>query len=163
MANIVTAIIAILLSLLPVGELRIGIPFMIAGGYDPLFAFLVCVAANIIIIPVIFIFLDYLHAGLLRFSFYRKTFAFALQRVRKRERQVAKNIEKYGLIALALFVSIPLPVTGAYTGSLLAWILGIEKKKAAAFIALGVFIAGILITLASIGVITAFSVFSSAS
>ena len=149
-----TLLLGILISILPIAELRGGIPFLIANGVDPLLAFLVCTAANIIVIPLAFVFLDYSHSGLLHFSAYKKTFAFFLQRVHKKEKQMKVGMERYGLLALAIFVAIPLPGTGAYTGVLIAWMLGIEKKKAAAFIAAGVLVAGIIVTLASLGIIT---------
>lgn len=152
-------LIGILLSILPLGELRAGIPFLVSFGFDPWFAFLISTAANIAIIPIIFLFFDYLHSGLTRFAFYRKGFAFALRRLRKKEQKIRKSIESYGLIALAAFTAIPLPFTGAYTAVIFAWLLGVERKRAAAFIAVGVLIAGILVTLASVGVLKIFKIF----
>lgn len=151
-------LLGILLSMLPFGELRVAIPIMISNGIDPLLAFLVSTSANIIIIPAIFLFLDFAHGGLKRFKFYRKSFDFALRRVRKSEKKLKTHIEKYGLWALVLFTAIPLPATGAYTAALLVWILGIKKEKAAGFIAAGILIAGILVTLASVGALKLFSV-----
>ncbi len=152
-------LIGILLSILPFGELRTGIPFLISFGFDPVLAFIICTAANIAIIPILFLFFDYLHSGLMRFAFYRKGFAFALRRLRKKEEKMRKSIESYGLIALAVFTAIPLPFTGAYTAIIFAWLLGVERKRAAAFIAAGVLIAGILVTLASVGIIHLFKIF----
>ncbi len=55
------------------------------------------------------------------------------------------EFEKYGSIGLAIFVGIPLPATGAWTGCLIAWILGLERKKSLLAISLGVVVAGIIV------------------
>ncbi len=154
MANLI--LLGILLSILPFGELRAAIPYMVIVGVDPLLAFFVATAANIAIVPLLFLFFDYLHHRFLRLSFYRRVFASTLNVIRKKEEKVKSNLERYGLIALALFVGVPLPFTGAYTACILAWILNLERKKSAIAIASGVLIAGIIITLASVGVVSLF-------
>ena len=77
----------------------------------------------------------------------------------KKQVQANKNkVEKYGLIGLALFVAVPLPGSGVYAGALLAWALGMNKKYTlfSIFLSLtaGVLIAGILVTLACLGVVS---------
>jgi len=144
---------AILLSLLPILELRGGIPFAISQGVDPLGALIFCVIANIIVVPIIFLFLDYLHKYLLKIRPYERTFNVFLKRLRKRKKKVEKNYQLYGFIALTLFVAIPLPITGAWTGTLIAWLLNLNKGKSFIAIALGVIIAGIIVTLIATGVI----------
>ena len=62
-------------------------------------------------------------------------------------------IERYGPIGLALFVAVPLPITGAWTGSAAAYLLGFSFKKAFPAITIGVLIAGGVVTLAVKGVI----------
>lgn len=136
----------ILLSMLPIAELRGGIPLAIAYNYNPINAFLICTLANILIIPIIFLFLETINKIFLKISWYNKVFYKYLEKARKK---VHNSVEKYGYIGLMIFVAIPLPITGAYTGAIGAWALGLEKKRAFAFIALGVIIAGIIVTLVS--------------
>ena len=62
-------------------------------------------------------------------------------------------VEKYGALGLILFVAIPLPITGAWTGCVAAFLFGVRKRWAVACIAAGVLIAGVIVTLASTGVI----------
>ena len=70
-----------------------------------------------------------------------------------------EKIELIGLPALTLFVAIPLPATGAYTGTIIAWLLNLNYKKSFFAIAAGVIIAGIIVTALSTGIITAFNSF----
>lgn len=80
-------------------------------------------------------------------------------RIQKKAKKLEPQIDKYGYIALALFVAVPLPITGAWTGSLITWLLALNRKKSFAAIALGVLIAGIIVTLTTLvglGVFRAF-------
>lgn len=149
-------IVGMLLSLAPVSELRGGIPFAIAKGINPLTALIFCVLANIVIIPLLFLFLDFLHGKLLKFYSYQKTFNVFLRRLRKSTEKVKKNYELYGFLALTIFVAIPFPVTGVWSGTLIAWLLGLNKPKSFLAMALGVITAGIIITLATLGIIRVF-------
>lgn len=148
---------AILLSISPISELRGGIPYAILNGINPLTAFIVCVLANIAIIIFIFFFLDFLHNSFMKLSIYRKIFGFFLERTRKKVDEVEKKMGIYGFLALTIFVAIPLPATGAWTGCLIAWILGLDRKKSILAISLGVFIAGLIVLLTTIGLIKLFS------
>jgi uncharacterized membrane protein len=136
----------ILLSILPISELRGGIPLAIVYGISPLAAFLVCTLANILIVPIIFIFLDTLNKLFLKIPFYNRFFHHFLERSRHK---IHRQVEKYGYLGLMIFVAIPLPMTGAYTGTLGAWALGMDKRKSFVAIALGVIIAGIIVALVS--------------
>lgn len=136
----------ILLSIVPISELRGGIPLAIASGLNPLSAFLICTLTNILIVPFVFLFLSTINLLLLKIDFYSRFFNNTVERARKK---VHKSIEKYGYLGLMIFVAIPLPFTGAYTGTLGAWALGMNKKKAFVSIALGVIIAGIIVTIVS--------------
>lgn len=146
----------VLISMLPFVELRLGLPIAIANA-SPLSAFILCVAANIIIIPFIFLFLDYAHFRLLRIKIYSKISNNILNKMRPRSVKVKEKMAIYGFPALMLFVSIPLPVTGAYAGSIIAWLLNLNRKKSFLAIAAGVTIAGIIITLLSLGIINIFN------
>jgi len=136
-------IIAILLSMAPVSELRGGIPYAILKGINPAYAYLFCVAANIAIVPVIFFFLEKLHHHFYRIKIYKKLFDKFIERTRKK---LHKKVEKYGYFGLTLFVAVPLPITGAWTGTLGAWLFGMNKLKSMLAILLGVLIAGIIVT-----------------
>jgi len=139
----------IILSILPISELRLGIPVAM-GSNTPLgIIFLVCVIANILIIPIIFLFLDFLHEKFLRIKIYEKLFSKLIIKTRKKmEKHVGT---KWEMPALFLLVAIPLPGTGAYTGVLAAWLFNLRRRKAFMAISLGVLLAGILVTLASLG------------
>ena len=76
------------------------------------------------------------------------------------QKKVDKFEKKYnttGFLALMIFVAIPLPGTGAWTGCLISWFLDLDRKKSLLYISLGVLIAGIITTLASLGIINIFS------
>ena len=133
----------IILSILPVSELRGGIPYAIYSGINPIAAFLISVLANIIVVPVVFLFLDYIHCHLLKIRLYERTFNTFLERTRKKTHRL---IEKYGYLGLAIFVAIPLPATGAWTGTLAAWFFGMKRDKSFLAVALGVVTAGIIVT-----------------
>jgi len=138
----------IILSILPISELRGGIVYAILeGGINPLTSFLIAVLANILIIPVIFFFLDHIHFVLMKIKPYNKAFNFYINR--KVER-IKRKYETLELFVLFLFVAIPSPGTGAYTGALLAWFFKLDRKKSFAIIALGVIVAGIITTVMTV-------------
>ena len=134
---------AILLSLLPIAELRGGIPYAIANNINPFIAYLICVGANVLAFPIVFFFLEFLHPLFLKIDLYKNLFDKFVIKTREK---LNDKIKKYGFWGLMLFVMIPLPVTGAYTGSFAAWLFNIPKKKAFLSVVLGVVISGIIVT-----------------
>ncbi len=152
---------AIALTFLPISELRIGLPVAISYAIEkniPIFLiFCLIVFLNILLIFFIFWFLNNLHLIFMNLKFYRKGFGFFLKKFQKKIDRFEKKYDAFGFIALTLFVAVPLPGTGAWTGTLLAWLLGLDKKKSIFSIALGVLIAGILILFGSLGFIQLFS------
>ena len=134
---------SIFLSILPIAELRGGIPYAIANDLNPLLTFFICVGANILVFPIVFFFLEFLHPLFLKIDLYKRLFDKFIIKTRFK---VGKKIEKYGFWGLMIFVMIPLPVTGAYTGSFAAWLFNIPKKKAFLAVSLGVIMAGIIVT-----------------
>jgi uncharacterized membrane protein len=139
-----------LIAMIPIAELRVALPLALAYYKLPvLTAYLIAVLGNLI--PVIFILLfigpvsDWL---IKRSRLFELFFKWLFERTRNK---FIRKYEKYGLIALTIFVAIPLPITGAWTGSLAAWLFGIEIKKAFTAIALGVMIAGIIVYLVTFG------------
>jgi len=140
-------IMSILLSMAPVSELRGGIPWAISQGVNIYMAYVVCVLANIIVVPAIFFFLESLHRHLINIRIYKKVFDKFMERTR---RKLHKKVEKYGYFGLTLFVAVPLPVTGAWTGTLGAWFFGMDKIKSFLAILLGVAIAGVIVTIVAL-------------
>lgn len=150
-------LIAIFLSILPVSELRLALPLAVdycLKNSIPVFPiFFLIVLLNILVIFLIFFFLDFLHERFMTFSLYRKIFGFWLRKTQKKVDKIEEKMPKYGYFALSVFVAVPLPLTGAWTGVLIAWLLGLERKRAILAIMLGVMIAGIIVLLASLGVL----------
>ncbi|MDI6883934.1 MAG: small multi-drug export protein [Hadesarchaea archaeon] len=136
-----------LVSMVPFIELRGAIPLATIAGYSPEFAFIVCVLLNMLAIPIAFVLLDFVLPPIRRrVKPVERMFRWAVGRAQKH-----RNLS---LVGLALFVGVPLPVTGAYTGALIAYIAGQNRKRAALAIAAGVVIAGVLIwVLAAFGII----------
>lgn len=132
----------LLATVLPISELRGGIPLgILRYELDPLFIFCVAVIANTLIFFPVFFALRLLYDKLL----YRiPLFDKYLDSLRKRGRP---KVEKYGFWGLCLFVAVPLPLTGAYTGTILAWLLGMDWRKAFLTVAVGVLIAGVVVLL----------------
>ena len=139
-----------LISMLPVSELRGAIPLAL-GVYkmSPVEAFFWAILGNII--PVIFILwlLDPFSRFLMKHSeFCNNFFVWLFKRTRSRH---SRKFKKWKSLALIVLVAIPLPMTGAWTGSIAAFIFGISYFKALGLIFLGVVIAGLIVTLASMG------------
>jgi uncharacterized membrane protein len=147
---------AIILSLLPVSELRGGIPYAVANDINIVFAYVICVIANILVIPILFVFFETLHKIFYRIKLYRILFDKWVVRTR---RKAESNVARFGYWGIMLFVAIPLPVTGAYTGTLAAWILKLDRKKSFWYLALGVIIAGIIVSFATISGVQLFRIF----
>ncbi len=153
----VSELLAIITSALPFVELRAGIPLAIASGIKPWDAFILCTLVNIIIIIPILLFLDFFHSHFLKFKFYRHLSHKFIERTRKKAVKLQGDMKTWSFIALSIFVAIPLPATGAWTGSLIAWLLNLNRLKSFLAIALGVLIAGFLVTSISIGLISGFN------
>lgn len=145
----------ILLAMLPITELRGSIPFAIGFfKMSPWLAFLLSVLGDIVPAILIVWFLRPVSEWLAkRFLFFKKIFDWWFKHV---THNFEKKYAKYGEWALLIFVAIPLPVTGAWTGSVAAFLFSIPRRRAILFITGGVIIAGLIVTLISIG---AFSIF----
>lgn len=143
-------IYGLILSILPISELRGGIPVAMSSGINPWVIFVSCVLVNILVIPIVYFFLDFLHHKFLKFERYRVLFGKLV--IRTKRKIESKIGTKWQYPALFAFVAIPFPGTGAYTGVLAAWLFGINRIKSFATIALGVLVAGIIVMLATLGV-----------
>ncbi len=138
----------LLVTVSPISELRGGIPLAIALGLDPWFTFSAAIVANaLIFFPIYFV----LRLFYDRFLFRIPLFGRYLDGLRKRGKPV---VEKYGFWGLFLFVAVPLPFSGAYTGTILAWLLDVDWRKAFPAVGLGVVMAGIIVFLATLEVIS---------
>ena len=148
-------IYALILTILPVSELRIGLPLALSYAVEkdvPIaLIFSLVVLLNILLIFFVFYFLDNIHNFLMKVKVYKKFFDFYLRRFQKRMDKFEARYSAQGFIALALFVAVPLPGTGAWSGCLVAWLLGLERKKSILAISAGVIIAGILILIGTLG------------
>ena len=150
-------LLGIVMSMLPLGELRLGIPILVSGGMPAYLALIIGFLANIVVILPIWFFLDNIHDFLSNYPIYKKFSDRILERMHNKATHLKKSMEVLEWFALTLFVAIPLPVTGVYTGSIVVWILGLERKKSFIFISLGSLIAGLIVTLATLGVINFFN------
>lgn len=137
-----------LIAMTPIGELRVSIPIGINIYQLPIWsAYFFSVLGNLV--PPILIFF-----GLKAFSnylsrkiyFFNRFFTWLFSRVRNRHKN---HIEKWKELGLLILVAIPLPFTGAWTGSLVAFVFGFSFKKAISLITLGVLIAGVIVSLAA--------------
>jgi uncharacterized membrane protein len=137
-----TLLVTLALCLLPISELRGGLPYALSNDVPLPLAYLVCVGANALVSPLVYLFLSSLHKLLERWRPYRRFFERIVERSR---RKVHAKVERYGYAGLVLFVAIPLPITGAYTGTLGAWILGMDRRKTILAVFGGVIIAGIIV------------------
>ncbi|PKQ28070.1 MAG: ligand-binding protein SH3 [Candidatus Anoxymicrobium japonicum] len=135
----------ILLSMIPLAELRGSIPFASQYFHIPLWkAFLIAIAGNMIPIPFVLWLLGPASEWLMKHSKIMDRFFNWLFDRTRRKRQ--KQYEVYAEVVLAVFVAIPFPMTGAWSGAVAAFIFGIPKKKALFWIFLGVIGAGLAVT-----------------
>lgn len=158
-------IYALILTVMPVTELRVGLPLALVYALEnniPIYlVFPLIILLNILVIFFIFYFLDNLHNLFMKNNFYRKIFNSYMKRFQKKIDKFEIKYKSTGFFALVLFVGIPLPGTGAWTGCLVSWILGLNRKKSILAISLGVLIAGVLILLGTLGFISWFYELSS--
>jgi len=143
----------LVVSAMPLSELRGGIPLALYLGFSPLESYILGVVGNLIPVPFILLLLDKIKN--IKIKFISKAYLEITKRVEKKR----ELIERYGYVGLTLFVAVPLPVTGAWTGSLLAFLLGLNKLKSFLAISVGVSLAGIIVTLTSLGVLQVISLF----
>ncbi|KKG09728.1 small multi-drug export protein [Methanosarcina sp. 2.H.A.1B.4] len=129
---------------LPISELRGAIPVAMGiYGMGPLEAYVLSVLGNLIPVVPLLLFLEPVSGYLRRYHIFDVFFTWLFSRTRRNH---TENFEKYGLLALTLFVAVPLPVTGAWTGCAAAFVFGIKFKHSLPAIAAGVMIAGAIVT-----------------
>ena len=148
-----TYLFAMLVSMVPLIELRAGVPMAIAMGLEPMEAIVVCAVGNMLPVPIIYMFARKVLLWGADKPYIGKAFTFFLEKGEKGGQRLTARAGRGGLfVALMLFVGIPLPGTGAWTGTLAASFLNMGFKSTTAAVSLGVVIAGIIMALASSGV-----------
>ena len=153
-------LIVILLTFMPLVELRLSIPVGILEGsmnlpfgitlsglgMNPFIVFTIAVLANILLGFALFHVWEMLDERL-RNSFMKKPYTKFINRC---HRKLKKFVDKYGVLGVALFIGIPLPGSGVYAGSLGSFVLGLDRKQFYKATIIGVLIAGILVTLLTV-------------
>jgi uncharacterized membrane protein len=134
-------------SVVPWVELRLAIPYGITKGLHPALAFLAAVIASWAMILPVFLVLDLFYVRFLsRYPIVR----WGIEEVRLRGRGY---VERWGVVGVGIYVSVPLPGPGVYSGAILAWLFGLPRRQAMIALALGVFVSALLVTVISTGVI----------
>ena len=136
------------ISLMPILGLRGGMIAARLLEVPFLKAFSICFIGNMLPIPFILLFIEKIFEWLRRFKFFEKIIV-RLEAKTDRNKDKVLRYKSWGLL---LFVAIPLPGTGGWTGALMAALLGIDFKRSLPIIALGVFIAGLIMSLITYGI-----------
>jgi uncharacterized membrane protein len=145
------------LSVLPISELRGAIPFAVGRGIPWYIAWPACSGINAAAAPLCWLFLSTFHKLFLRLDFYRNFFDRFIERARIKLRTA---VEKWGVAGITFFVAIPLPITGAWTGTLGAWVLGLPKARTMLAVILGVIISGGIVSAVTVLGIQALRLFT---
>lgn len=143
----------VLISMLPVAELRLSIPVAITQfDINPIEAFFLSWFGNIIPVPFIIFFIRPVFAWLKKF----KVAKMLVEKIEKRGHAKAETVLKYKFWGLFILVAIPLPGTGAWTGAIVSALMDLRMKSAFPAITLGVAVAGVIVTLMTTGVLKIF-------
>lgn len=140
-------LIAMLWSISPAGESKVGIPYAILNDANIYLALIFCLAANILVYPFLMLFLDYANRYFFMFRLYKK---MAVGIARKAKNGAGKGVAKYGFWGLMIFVAVPLPGTGIWAGTIAAYIFKIDRKKAFYANAIGISISAIIVWVTTI-------------
>ena len=143
-----TIVMTFLISMVPVLELRGAIPIGVAGGLPPLAAMLIAIAGNLAPVPFLLVFTRRVFNWLKAKGRIRRL----VERLEQRAAKKSQLVMDYAWLGLCILVAIPLPGTGAWTGALVAAVMNMRLKRAMPAIALGVVIAGFIVTCLTYGV-----------
>lgn len=138
-----------LISMMPILELRGGMIAACLLGLSPYLSLLICILGNIIPIPLILWFITPVFNWFKKKKFLSKFAKWCEKHAQKSQGKI-DSLKYYGLF---LFVAIPLPTTGAWTGCLIAALLGLDKKKSCIAAICGVLVAGLIMLLVSYGIL----------
>ena len=142
-------IVIFVISLMPVLELRGGLLAASILKIPYIKALIICVVGNLLPIPFVLLFLEMIFKWMEKWKPTKKVVTW----LEKKGHSKRGQIDKYGYLGLILFVGIPLPGTGAWTGSLVAILLGLDKKKSFICICIGVLLASIIMSILSYGLL----------
>lgn len=142
-------IVVFIISLMPILELRGGLLAASLLKIKFIKGLIICIVGNILPIPLVLLFLEKIFDLMEKCNFTKKIVKWLKEKGMKKRDQ----IDKYGYVGLILFVGIPLPGTGAWTGSLLAVLLGLDKKKSFVCILIGILLAAFIMSILSYGII----------
>ena len=144
-------ILVFIISVLPILELRGGLLAATLLEVDPLVAYVISIIGNILPVPFILFFIKRIIVWMRKskVNLFNKFAKFLDEKVEKNK----EKIEKYGYLGLILFVGVPLPGTGAWTGCLLAAVLDMDRKKSFACVVCGVLMASIIMMVLSYGIV----------
>ena len=151
--TLATVLQCAVLAMMPVVELRAALPWAITRGLDPWFSFVLCVLFNLVPVPFILLFLN----KILTWMEGTKTFSGIARWLKERAHKKSDTYYKYEMLGLFILVAIPLPGTGAWTGALVASVMGLKTRRAIPPIFLGVAAAGIIMLTLSLGVVSVFN------
>jgi len=133
-----------LISFSPFGEARAGIPYGELVGLPILLVFVIGLTANLLVFPVFYKAIELANKHLWKNPLYKRSAIYLSSRARTKTRTV---IKKYGVWGLMVFVMIPLPITGAYIGTIAAYIFGISYRKSLIAISSGITISSTIVAL----------------
>lgn len=151
-------LIVFFVSMVPLVELRLAVPMAAGMGLPTIPAYIVCALGNMLPVPFIYLFARKILVWGSDKKYIGKFFSWCLEKGEKGGKKLTEKAGRSNMfIALALFVGIPLPGTGAWTGTLAASLLDLGWKPTALAVSLGVAIAGIIMYLISAGVLGALS------
>lgn len=145
-------LIIFFISMVPLIELRLAIPYAVGFGLPLLPSYIICIFGNMLPVPIIFLFARKVLEWGADKPIIGKFFTFCLEKGHKGGEKLQKKAGRGLFVALLLFVGIPLPGTGAWTGTLAASLLDMDFKSSVIAVMLGVILAGIIMGLASAGV-----------
>ncbi|NCC81360.1 MAG: hypothetical protein EOM04_03735 [Clostridia bacterium] len=140
------------ISMLPLFELRLSIPYGILNQLPWQETFLLAIAGNFVPIIPLLLLLEKVLNFLNQFEVFSKFYNYVMEKTYKNK----GIVEKYGKLGLFIFVAIPLPGSGVYTGSAIAMLLGMKKRDSFPALTLGMILAGVLVTSATMGVVNIF-------
>ena len=142
-------IFVFIISLMPILELRGGLIASALLNLSPLKSYIICIIGNILPVPLILLLINKILSWMRNSKHFNKIANWLDKKVEKHKGQ----IEKYGYLGIILFVGIPLPGTGAWTGSLIASALEMDRKKTFIAVCAGVIMASIIMMILSFGIL----------
>ena len=147
------------ISMVPLVELRGAVPYALTLGLPVIPSYIICIIGNMLPVPVIFLFARKVLEWGADKPYIGKFFTFCLEKGHKGGVKLKEKAGKGLFVALLLFVGIPIPGTGAWTGTLAASLLDMDFKRSVIAVLLGVILAGVIMGLASAGLLGALKAF----